>query len=76
MAWNPSPEVAVARDAANKLTSHYGVKVQKCIVTFVLADDRLGCASYGVDKAHCAAAKSLADAIYEAAMDHYGDPTE
>lgn len=65
MAWNPSPEVAVARDAAAKLGPLAKSEVQQIIVLYVTADDRLGLATYGKDKRLCAAAKWLGDKLYD-----------
>ena len=59
MAWNPSPEVAAARDAAKAL------KANRVIVFFTRDDDRFGYASYGSTKAECAEAKKIADAVWE-----------
>ena len=68
MAWNPSPEVAVARDAAHKLGSLVGSGVRQIVVLYVTEDGRLGLASYGKDKANCAKAKWLGDRLYEQTM--------
>ena len=67
MAWNPSPQVAVARDAAKALNAHM------VVVLYVKAtgDDgaQLGYASYGETKALCGEARKLADVAYDAMMD-------
>lgn len=55
MAWNPSPEVAVARDAAAKLDAPIA------IVFYVTRDRKLGYASYGETKALCDEAKKIAE---------------
>jgi hypothetical protein len=60
MAWNPSPEVAAARDFGKKFGA------DQVIVLFRLADGRLGYASYGKTRALCDATKELADAALEA----------
>jgi len=59
MAWNPSPQVAAARD--------FGVKFHKevVIVLHVGADGTVGYASYGRTRALCAKARELADEIIE-----------
>ena len=59
MAWNPSPEVAVARDAAKKLGD-----ASMCIVLWVTADEKVGMASYGKTPALCDAAKCIADDVW------------
>lgn len=62
MAWNPSPEVAVARDAAKRLGN-----AKQCIVLWVSEDGtQLGYASYGQTKALCADAKRLGETAYKA----------
>jgi hypothetical protein len=58
MAWNPSPEVAVARDAAKKL----GAK-QAIIIYFT--DTQIGMASYGATKELCREAGRLGNRLYE-----------
>ena len=68
MAWNPSPEVAVARDAARKLDA------DMCVVVYVNAHkQQIGCASYGVNSMLCAETKKLADQCYEAAKAWFED---
>jgi hypothetical protein len=62
MAWNPSPEVAVARDAARKL----GGKM--CVVLWITDDDKLGMASFGRTMELCRTAKGLGEHAYETAM--------
>lgn len=62
MAWNPSPEVAVARDAAAKL----GNADQVMIVTINYANNQIGVTTYGKTKALCSSAKKLGDAAYKA----------
>jgi len=62
MTWNPSPEVRVVRDAAEKLDA------DMCVVIFVNAKkERIGYVSYGANAALCAETKKLADHCYEAA---------
>lgn len=62
MAWNPSPEVAVARDAAAKL----GDADQVIVVWLNHRTSVMGMASYGKTKALCNKAGKLGDAAYEA----------
>ncbi|KKN83562.1 hypothetical protein LCGC14_0298010 [marine sediment metagenome] len=64
MPWNPSPEVAVAQDAAKKLNAEVGV------VVIYVNRDTLGMASYGHNKALCAEMGKLGDHLYEAAMEY------
>lgn len=63
MAFNPSPEVAVARDAAAKL------KAVQAVVVYVTENGQLGMASYGKDKALCKEAGRLGGQLFEYAMD-------
>lgn len=57
MAWNPSKEVSVARDAATKLDN-----ARACIVLWISRDgENIGMASYGIDKGTCADAGKLGD---------------
>jgi hypothetical protein len=63
MAWNPSPEVAVARDAAKKLGN-----VPICVMLYVTDDQRIGMASYGRTKELCHYAGRLGDRLFEAAQ--------
>lgn len=70
MAWNPSPEVAVARDAANKLAPLIGAKLDRCVIVYTLEDGRLGYVSYGANKRLCDEAKAMADDLYDAAENH------
>lgn len=65
MAWNPSPQVAVARDAAKAL------KANRCIVLYTNEQGQIGYASYGETKQLCKEAKQIADSVYEAAMDWF-----
>lgn len=60
MAWNPSPEVAVARDAARKLGAN------RCVVIYI-TDENFGMASYGETKQLCKWAGGLGDALYDEA---------
>jgi len=58
MAWNPSPEVAVARDAAKKLGA-------KKVVVIFITDNSYGMASYGETKALCKEAGKLGNMLYD-----------
>ena len=70
MAWNPSPAVEVARDAAQKLGIIGKNKVTHCIITYITDAEQIGYSSYGSTKAECAEAKGFADAMYAAAIAH------
>jgi hypothetical protein len=63
MAWNPSPEVAVARDAAKRLGD-----APMCVVFYVTNEGGFGYASYGKNRALCDEAGKLAKHLYKAAM--------
>lgn len=75
MAWNPRPEVAVARDAAKRLGEIHKSKVRQCIVVYTTEAGQLGVASYGETKAECAEAGKLADKLYDQAMKFFRDST-
>lgn len=62
MAWNPSPEVAAARDFAKRF-GHSRV--------LILYDDGLhfGFASYGETKELCASAKRIGDKLWKPFQD-------
>ena len=65
MAWNPSPKVAIVRDAGKK----YGANK----VIMLLINERAGtieAVSYGETKTECAMAKKLADVAYKAVYDY------
>jgi len=64
MTWNPTKEVAVARDAADALDD-----APMCVVLWVNRDgEKLGMASYGKTQQLCNVAKNLGEWCYEAAM--------
>lgn len=73
MAWNPSPEVAVARDAARSLGHIHQTQVTQAVVLYVTADGKLGYASYGHTAARCRDARLLADKLYQRAVEHFED---
>lgn len=68
MAWNPTPEVKVARDAAKALTKA-GRFIDRCVILFTTEQGQIGYASYGKDSNHCGQARRLADSIYERAIE-------
>lgn len=68
MAWNRSPEVAVARDAGKKLGTLAGGTTDQCIIFYGTSDGRFGYASYGRTRDLCNDSKRLADAMYACAM--------
>jgi hypothetical protein len=59
MPWNPSPQVAAARDAAKALGA------DRVVIVFTTPEGRFGYASFGRDKALCANARKLGDRLYE-----------
>ena len=62
MAWNPTKEVCVSRDAAEKLDS------PMCVVVWVTRDAKIGMASYGETKKLCGHARRLGNQLYESAV--------
>ena len=48
MAWNPSPDVQVARDAAKALTKS-GRFIDRCVILYTTEQGQMGYASYGKD---------------------------
>lgn len=75
MAWNPSPDVQVARDAAKALTKS-GRFIDRCVILYTTEQGQMGYASYGKDSNHCGQARRLADAVYERAMEALEDLEE
>ena len=69
MAWNPAPEIAVARDAARKL----GDADQIIIITLNHAKEQMGLFTYGKTKALCDDAYQLGKVAYEAAREEYAE---
>jgi hypothetical protein len=63
MAWNPGPEVAAVRDAANKLKSPFAV-----IIYMDEKGEGIGMASYGKTMALCAKAGEFGKYLHKAAM--------
>ena len=60
MAYNPSPKVAVARDAANKLNATTGA-----VIIYVNVDGSYGMTSYGHTKDKCSEMGRLGDHLFE-----------
>lgn len=69
MAWNPSPEVQVARDAAAAIGKVTKATIEVCIVTWIDNQSRAGYASYGRTSALCGMARRVADVAYQAIND-------
>lgn len=67
MAWNPAPEVAVARDAATKLNA------EQVVIVYITKDRRLGMASYGRTRELCAVAGRMGNDLYDHVMKRYED---
>ena len=61
MSWNPSPEVAAARDFGEKFGDD-----QVVIIRVNNATGRIGFASWGKTKALCDGARLLGDIAYDA----------
>ncbi len=61
MAWNPSPEVAAARDFANKFGAERVV-----IVHVNDSTGKMGFVTYGANRALCDDTKRLGEAAYNA----------
>ena len=63
MTYNPTKEVAVARDAAEALDAPI------CVVLWVTKDgEEFGMASYGATRELCASAKDIGEWCYKAAQ--------
>jgi hypothetical protein len=58
MPFNPSPQVAAARDFAKKFGAN------RVVINFTLPDGRYGYASYGATEKLCSEAKKIADKNY------------
>jgi hypothetical protein len=65
MAWNPSKEVAVARDAAQQLNA------DRVVIVYTTSNGQFGYASYGRDKNLCDKAKRLGDALFEWTREYF-----
>lgn len=70
MAWNPAPEVAVARDAAKALGNAPVV-----VLLYLTNDQKIGFASYGRTKELCKFAGQLGKHCFEA-MKNFGGEQE
>ncbi len=70
MAWNPAPEVAVARDAATRL----GAK--QVVIVYITDDHQCGMASYGRTRELCREAGVMGDAVYDFVMQKYEEAAE
>ena len=73
MAWNPSPEVQVARDAAARLGNLAKASVVQVVIIYVTDDDRLGSVTYGQNRQLCDQAKQLGDKLYQRTIEHWED---
>ena len=62
MAWSPSKEVAVAREAARALGA------SRVVIIYTMGDEKIGVASYGQTKLLCAETGNLGDALYDATV--------
>jgi hypothetical protein len=68
MAFNPSSQVAVARDAASKLGA------EQVIVVYVNhSTGKIGMASYGQTRALCSQAGKLGDVLYARAREWFAN---
>lgn len=67
MAFNPSKEVAIARDAAVKLGS------KRVVIFYTLPSGLYGYASYGETSALCKQAKQEADSIFLAVGEAFAE---
>lgn len=59
MAWNPSPEVAAARDAASKLNAG------AAIILYWTGKGHVGMASYGKNTKCCKVAGLIGDELFD-----------
>lgn len=73
MAWNPSPEVQVARDVASRLGLLGKSHVRQVVIIYTTDDEQLGMVSYGKNKALCDQAKLLGDKLYQRTIEHFED---
>lgn len=73
MAWNPSPEVGILRDAVHELSrKHLDVKndrINRAFLLFTTDVGAMGYVSYGADRRQCGQARRMADAAYEHIQD-------
>ena len=73
MAWNPSPEVRVCRDAATQLGVMAKSEVVMCAVLYITRDEKVGVVTYGLNSALCGEAKKWGDSLNAATMNHWDD---
>lgn len=73
MAWNPAPEVKVAREAAAKLGEIRKAGIANVVILYCTDDGQLGMASYGKTKELCQRAKWWGDKAYDCVMDAFRD---
>ena len=64
MAWNPSPQVAIARDYAKKFNQ------EQVVILAIDEHDNLSYASYGKSKKLCDGAEKIADIAFEAILNN------
>lgn len=70
MAWNPSPEVQVARDAVKRLSELHGDQVKQVVILYTTSNN-IGYVSFGQNKELCGQAKLLADKLYDRAIEYF-----
>ena len=73
MAWNPSPEVQVARDAASRLGTLAKAKAVQVAIIYLTDDERIGLVTYGATRELCAQAKLLGEKLYQRTIEHHED---
>lgn len=73
MAWNPSPEVAIVRDTAKRMSEQMGAPTDRCVVIFTTTDGQLGYVSYGIDRERCSQARKMGNTAYAAIMHDWDD---
>lgn len=74
MAWNPSPEVKVVRDAAAALSRLAGGGVEtvdRAILLYTTRSEKGGYISYGETKELCGQARRLADIAWDAVVSQF-----
>ena len=65
MAWNPSPEVAAARDFGKKFGA------DRVVIIYTKPGGQCGMASYGATKAICDAVKPIGVHLHRDAMEYF-----
>lgn len=76
MAWNPSPEVAIVRDAARRLDEITKGHVNRAVLLYTTRTDGLGYVSYGVNREQCGLAKRLAEVAFESVREGFPNLVE